>query len=99
MKPAVFGSMLALVFCVSTAGAKEPLVLDLWPGQPPGDTGKIGEEKLTKEKWGKSLTNVSKPTLTVYRPAKEKSTGATLIIAPGGAFQFLAIEHEGENVA
>jgi acetyl esterase/lipase len=91
--------MLALVLSVAAACAKEPLVLDLWPGKPPGENAKIGEEKLTKEKWGKSLTNVSKPTLMVYRPTKEKDTGAALIIAPGGAFRFLAIEHEGENVA
>jgi formylglycine-generating enzyme required for sulfatase activity/acetyl esterase/lipase len=91
--------LLVLAVCVSTATAKEPLVLDLWPSQPPGETGKIGEEKLTKEKIGKIVTNVSKPTLTVYRPAKDKDTGATLIIAPGGAFRALAIEHEGENVA
>src|SRR5262249_9152680 len=57
------------------------------------------EEKSTVESWGRTVTNITKPTLTVYRPAKEKDTGAALIIAPGGAFRFLVIEHEGENVA
>jgi acetyl esterase/lipase len=76
-----------------------PLVVELWPGKAPGETGNGGDEKLTTETWGKSLTNVSKPTLTVYRPARDKDTGTALIIAPGGAFRFLAWEHEGENVA
>jgi acetyl esterase/lipase len=95
-----------VVFAMPLAAADEkrppgaaPLVLHLWPGKAPGETQTIGEEKFTTETWGRSLTNVSKPTLTVYRPAKDKDTGATLIIAPGGAFRFLAWDHEGENVA
>ena len=30
------------------------------------------------------ITNVTRPTLTVYRPAKDKDTGTALIICPGG---------------
>jgi acetyl esterase/lipase len=93
------GAVLALLAGASAARASEPVVVDLWPGKPPGETGTVGEEKMTTEKWGRSLTNVSKPTLTVYRPDKDKDTGTALIIAPGGAFQFLAWDHEGENVA
>jgi len=99
MKPAAFGSMFAFAVFVSMAGASDPLVLDLWPGTAPGETGKAVEEKSTVESFGRSVTNITKPTLTVYRPAKAKDTGAALIIAPGGAFRFLAIEHEGDNVA
>src|SRR5688572_790776 len=51
--------------------------VDLWPGVPAGDVGIDGEERsfvyysdLTGET--KLVTDVSKPTLTVYRPAKEK---------------------------
>jgi acetyl esterase/lipase len=99
MKPAAFGSMFAFAVFASMAGASDQLVLDLWPGTAPGETGKTIEEKSTVETWGRSVTNITKPTLTVYRPAKEKDTGAALIIAPGGAFRFLAIEHEGDNVA
>ena len=99
MKPAVFGSIFALAVFASMAGASDQLVLDLWPGTAPGETGEALEEKSTVETWGRSLTNITKPTLIVYRPAKETDTGAALIIAPGGAFRFLAIEHEGDNVA
>src|SRR6516225_7452083 len=99
MKSAAFGSIFALAVFVSMAGASDQLVIDLWPGTAPGKTGKAVEEKSTVETWGRSVTNVTKPTLTVYRPAKDKDTGTALIIAPGGAFRFLAIEHEGENVA
>lgn len=45
------------------------------------------------------ITNVSKPSLTVYLPSKEKNTGTALIIAPGGGFHMLAIDIEGRDVA
>src|SRR5205823_2526011 len=47
----------------------------------------------------KRLTNVSKPTTTVFRPAKEKDTGASVVIAPGGGYNILAWDLEGEEVA
>jgi acetyl esterase/lipase len=79
--------------------AEAPLVVDLWPGKAPGETGNVGEEKFTTQGFGRTLTNVSKPTLSIYRPAKDRDTGTSLIIAPGGAFRFLAWDHEGVNVA
>src|SRR5262249_20395631 len=47
----------------------------------------------------KRLTNVSKPTLTVFRPEKDKDTGAAVLIAPGGGYNILAWDLEGEEVA
>jgi acetyl esterase/lipase len=38
------------------------------------------------------------PTLTPYWPAKEKATGAAIIVCPGGGYQHLA-DHEGRPVA
>ena len=45
------------------------------------------------------VTNVTKPTLTIYRPAKEKDTGAAMLICPGGGYWNLSWELEGEEVA
>jgi acetyl esterase/lipase len=89
--------MLALV--APTRAADKPLVLDVWPGEVPGEKGKIGPEKLTGEKGSRQLTDVSRPTLTVYRPAKDKDTGVAIVIAPGGGYRILAIDHEGDDVA
>src|SRR5262249_10740859 len=47
----------------------------------------------------KLITNVSKPTLTIYRPAPEKNTGTAMIICPGGGYWDLYWELEGEEVA
>jgi enterochelin esterase-like enzyme len=93
------GSVFALACCMAAGRAADPIVVDLWPGKPPGETATIGEEKMTGSVGSRQLTNVSKPTLTVYHPDKDKDTGAAVIIAPGGAFRFLAWDHEGENVA
>src|SRR5262249_54892297 len=41
----------------------------------------------------------SKPTLTIFRPAKEKDTGASVVICPGGGYHILAWDLEGEEVA
>lgn len=86
-------------------------VHDVWPGKPPGEIGNIGEEKFWDKrpdgspipdvggkpvKW---LTNVSKPTISVYRPAKDKGTGASMLICPGGGLTYLAWDSEGEEVA
>jgi acetyl esterase/lipase len=79
-------------------------VLDIWPGPAPDDYGAIGEEKF-REPWSeeaksaKWLTNVTKPTLTVYPPAAEKNTGAAALICPGGGYWNLAWDLEGEEVA
>ncbi|HEV3118560.1 MAG TPA: alpha/beta hydrolase, partial [Gemmataceae bacterium] len=83
--------------------AREHLVIDIWPGQVPGDNSGIGAEKFleqkAKEKPVKRLTNVTKPTLTVFRPAQDKDTGVAVVICPGGGYNILAWDLEGEEVA
>jgi len=93
-------------FCLSSSGeaAEQALVLSVWPGSVPGDYGKIGPERVrapsdapTKDaKW---ITNVTKPTITVFKPAKERNTGAAMVICPGGGYWNLAWDLEGEEVA
>ncbi len=83
--------------------AGEPQVLDVWPGDVPGEEGGLGEEKVLPQKEGQKevvrLTNVTRPTLTVYRPDKKKDTGAAVVICPGGGYHILAMDLEGEEVA
>src|SRR6516165_7994797 len=93
---------LSLAVVLTLAGvsraADKPLVLDLWPGKPPGEVP-ADEEKITGRPGSRNLTNVRRPTITVYRPAKDKDTGAAVVIAPGGGYNVLAWDHEGEAVA
>jgi acetyl esterase/lipase len=105
-------SLLACLFATLPAvAADRPLVIDIWPDKVPGDdAGKIGEENVFELKINgkpyevagkptKWLTDVTKPTLTVYRPAKDKDTGAAVLICPGGGYHNLGWDVEGEEVA
>jgi acetyl esterase/lipase len=84
--------------------------VDLWPGKPPDEPGTIGAEyvrmppKLDRKQVEvteptRLVTNVTKPTLTIYRPAKEKDTGTAVLIFPGGGYWNLYWQLEGEEVA
>ena len=98
-------SLVLLAAC--DAYAAEPTVLDLWPGKPPGETKELPPEtdiaKETDKPVGdrriQKITNVSKPTLAIYRPEKASDTGAAVIVCPGGGHRILAYDHEGTEVA
>lgn len=86
------------------ASAAEPLVVDLWPGKVPGDIGIKGEETSRVHQSPlvgptKLITNVTRPTLTIYRPAPDRNTGTAMVICPGGGYWDLYWELEGEEVA
>src|SRR5512138_1746277 len=76
---------------------KHPII-PLWPGGAAGSEGwRQVEEEMTLSYGLPIVRNVTTPTLTVYPAAKPN--GAAVIVAPGGAWHFLAIEHEGRQVA
>jgi acetyl esterase/lipase len=88
------------LFCVSSLIAVEPTVLRLWPmGAPEPEGYRCEPEKVIPPKSEKDVvrvTNVSDPTITVYRP--ENANGAAVLVCPGGGYSILAIEHEGTKV-
>jgi acetyl esterase/lipase len=45
------------------------------------------------------IRNVSAPTITPFLPVPGHATGAAVIVAPGGGFYELMIDHEGYDVA
>lgn len=103
---AVFVSL----FVTGTAAAAEPLVVNVWPGKVPDESGNIGAErvrmspKLDRKQVEvteptRMVTDVTHPTLTVYRPAKDKDTGTAMLICPGGGYWNLYWELEGEEIA
>src|SRR5436190_7549981 len=60
-----------------------PEEIPLWEGGAPGALGSADADK---------------PTLTIYR-ASRRSSGTAVVIAPGGGYQNLAMDHEGRQVA
>jgi hypothetical protein len=84
-------SSLAAVLFGHAAFAAEPLVVNVWPGKTPGDVGIKGEETSRIHNSPlvgptKLITNVTKPTLTIYTPPADKNTGTAMIICPGGGY-------------
>jgi acetyl esterase/lipase len=89
---------------LARAADQTPQTIDLWlwRAAAPGEQGDIGPEKVQPAKPGqkvKLITNVSRPMITIHRPAKDKDTGAAVLIAPGGGYNVLAWDLEGEEVA
>src|SRR5262249_51348420 len=95
---------------VDSVGAQQPLVVPLWPCKAPEEPGTIGAEKVVMSpnldkkqvevtESTRMVTNVTNPTISIYRPAKEKDTGTAVLICPGGGYWNLYWELEGEEVA
>lgn len=96
----------ALLFvCIAFPSvAAEPLVLEVWPeGKVPGEPSGVGEEKEQEqkpnEKQVRRISNVTRPTITIYPAPKETNTGTAVLIAPGGGYNILAWDLEGTEVA
>jgi acetyl esterase/lipase len=82
--------------------ADGPETTFLWPGAAPGESGDIGPEREQPLRPGDTtirVTDVTRPSVTVYRPAPAKDTGAAVLICPGGAYNILAFNKEGTEVA
>jgi acetyl esterase/lipase len=45
------------------------------------------------------VRNVVIPTVTMFKPGNGKANGTAVIVAPGGAFHFLMVDHEGYDMA
>jgi acetyl esterase/lipase len=78
--------------------------MPLWLGMPPDAKPLPGSEKINVGEGdligGKpviSITNIDRPTMTVYAPTG-KNTGAAVLVIPGGGFEILAMDLEGTEV-
>lgn len=78
--------------------------IPIWPGAAPDARPVPGPEALTSDpkfliagKPVQGVTNVTRPTMTVYSP-EAKNTGVAVVVFPGGGFQELAIDLEGTEV-
>lgn len=76
--------ILAFSLLTALATADEPITFPLWANGAPGAKG-TGPTDI--------------PSLTMYKPAAEIATGASVVVCPGGGYGFLAMDHEGKQVA
>jgi acetyl esterase/lipase len=89
-----------------SAAGEAGTVIELWPAGAPGTNANLaGESDTTKATDNLvagerviRLGNVTKPTLTLYRPPRAKDTGAAVLVCPGGGYHILAMDLEGTEV-
>ena len=60
---------------------------------PDEETGEYIEDSVY------NISKISRPTLTIYLPPKEKANGTAVIICPGGGYGVVSAHHEGVDVA
>jgi len=91
--------LLAIVWQPSAGHTQIPI----WPGTAPDAQPAAGPETAIpaadKPVAGKQwfwITNVSRPTMTVYSP-QGKNSGVAIVVFPGGGFNGLAIDLEGSE--
>jgi acetyl esterase/lipase len=92
------GFLTMLLGC-SAALAQAPQEIRLWPGKAPGsEAWAVAETTTTSPAGGRTIANVSDPSVTVFLP-EAAATGAAVVVAPGGALRALAWDSEGVRVA
>jgi len=99
MKKAFIRMFCMLVLVATAATAQE--VIPLYTGSEPGAVqGPYPEKQYFSTAWNTEIVaNVTKPTLTVFRPAAGLKNGTAVVVCPGGGFMALSIESEGNQVA
>lgn len=83
-----------VLFGISCWGQTE---IPLYPGSIPNSKAVADQEEITGD--GEVIRKVSRPTLTVFLPPKEKANGTAVIICPGGGYHALVAKREGSDVA
>lgn len=92
---------LLVIFQMHYATAQtKPMELELYPNKNiPNAIPGPDEEKSETSDGILRISNIRKPTLTVFLPAAGKANGTAIVICPGGGYGIVAAGHEGYDVA
>nr|WP_293300093.1 alpha/beta hydrolase [Allomuricauda sp.] len=86
---------------MSLGVSAQDAIVPLWPNAVPNQKTDTNEKEQVEYResgiiW---ITNVQKPTLEVYLPAKGNANGKAVLIFPGGGYSGLAYDWEGRDIA
>ena len=79
--------------------AMSQTVIPLYKDSIPNSKPAKDEEKSEQSNGILIISKVSKPTLSIFLPSKEKATGTAVVIYPGGGYGIVAAGHEGTDIA
>ena len=77
-----------------------PPSIALWPAGAPGSEARKDEPERVDWRQEPDIVfpvtfNIHNPSVTPFLPAKDRASGAAIIIAPGGGHMFLTMDREG----
>ena len=75
---------MVLLGWTTASDTAEPKTELLWPRGAPGAMGAQHKDK---------------PTIAIWLPETEKANGAAVLVFPGGGYDFVAMDHEGKQIA
>lgn len=87
-----------------TAAAPAPApaaTVEVWPaGKMPGQDAKESERDMPAKGDGfKRITNISRPTLTLFPAPKKGAPAPAMIVCPGGGYSYVVYDKEGTEIA
>lgn len=100
------GRVILLLLCmihIFSPSMSQEQTIKLFPEGIPGETTPM-EEKESREgnRVAKEtvlrITDVSEPTITIYEAPEELASGSAIVVCPGGGYNLLAYDLEGDEV-
>ena len=98
MKTFLIRTLCAVAFLATLGTAQDVIPLPTGTGNSTQEN--YPEKEYFSKIWNTEVvTNVTKPSLTVFKPSPELRNGTAVVICPGGGFMALSITSEGNDVA
>jgi acetyl esterase/lipase len=82
-----------------------PQTIDLWPGEPPDGLLQHDEPETLRDETGpdqrlnRIIGNLTRPRMSVLRPAGDHPSRAAVLVFPGGGYRDLWVDKEGYDIA
>ena len=85
-----------LIITLQCLSACAQQTIPLYKDAVPNSIATADEEIVAEDK---TVSKVSRPTLSIYLPPKEKANGTAVIICPGGGYGVIVMQYEGSKIA
>ena len=96
----MYKSLFIVLFTAISIKGNSQTVIPLYPKNIPNTIAGPDEEIKNVNQSGQiRYEKVSKPTLEIHLPPKEKATGAAVVIVPGGGYRIVSYTNEGTDIA
>jgi acetyl esterase/lipase len=80
--------------------ATAPIVVPVWPEQPPGVVcAEVESDLPARSDNVQRITHVSHPTVTIFPAQGTTRPVAAILICPGGAYNYVVMNKEGSEIA